>query len=367
MRTPKLRSILVPVLFFSLVALPVTAAAQRGGGGGRGGSGGGAPGGPPGGGAGGGPSRGAAPGGPGGGPGRGGGGPVYRGGPGYGAARGPVYGPRYGYGYGYGGYYRPYYYPWYGYGGWYGPTFSVGFGWGYPYAAYGYGYPYAYGYGYPYRYYVGGYPYAAVEELTSAVRLEVTPINTEVYVDGYRAGTVDDFDGFSQRLRVRPGEHELVLYLQGFRTVRQRLALSRGADQKIQYTMVPLAPGEPQEPRPERPPDTGAGQQMSPAEPPAASFPGGAGGPPPGPPERRIEPQLPGTFGAVAIRVQPADAEVIIDGDRWASAGGDRLIVELPEGRHHVEIQREGYGRYSNDVQVNRGETLSLNVSLSQR
>jgi hypothetical protein len=142
--------------------------------------------------------------------------------------------------------------------------------------------------------------------------------------------------------------------------------LSRGADQKIQYTMVPLAPGEPQEPRPEGPPETGPGQQMSPAAP-DAQLPGGHGGPPPGPPGQRIEPRLPGTFGSVAIRVQPADAEVLIDGERWASSRGDRLTVELPDGRHHVEVLREGYEQYSNDVQVTRGETLSLNVSLSRR
>jgi hypothetical protein len=282
----------------------------------------------------------------------------------------PIYGPAHGPAGVYHGYYRPYYpyypyhpyYPYYGYGygccGW--PAFSVGFGWGYPYPVYGY----------PYGAY-GGYGPA---DDTSSLRLEVTPKNTEVYVDSYRAGTVNDFDGFSQRLHVRPGEHELVLYLDGYRTVRQRLYLSRGADQKIQFTMVPLAPGEPQEPRPQEPPDAGANvgidEQMPPGAP-EPPRPGMRGGPPPSagspPPVIRTGPAPTGTFGAVAIRVQPSDAEVRIDGDRWASSGGDRLTVELPEGRHHVEIQKDGYEVYSNDVQINRGETLTLNVSLSHR
>jgi hypothetical protein len=279
--------------------------------------------------------------------------------PGY-PVHGPIVGhPIYGY--------RPYYpyYPYYGYGygccGW--PAFSFGFSWGYPYPAYGYPY---------YGYYGGGY---AAPDDTSSLRLEVTPKNTEVYVDNYRAGTVDDFDGFSQRLHVRPGEHELVLYLEGYRTVRQKLYLGRGADQKVQYTMVPLAPGEPQEPRPQEPPDAqqpdmGIDTQMPPAAP-EPPRPGSRPGPPPRPngppPETRSGPAPSGNFGAVAIRVQPTDAEIRIDGDRWASSSGERLTVELLEGRHHVEIQKEGFEPYSNDVQINRGETLTLNVSLSRR
>ena len=164
------------------------------------------------------------------------------------------------------------------------------------------------------------------------------------------------------------------MYLDGYRTVRQHLYLSRGADQKIQFTMVPLAPGEPQEPRPQEPRDAGANAGIDEQMPPAAlepPRPGMRGGPPasagPPPPVIRSGPAPTGTFGAVAIRVQPSDAEVRIDGDRWASSGSERLTVELSEGRHHVEIQKDGYEAYSNDVQINRGETLTLNVSLSHR
>ena len=47
---------------------------------------------------------------------------------------------------------------------------------------------------YPYRYH-------PMDNLRSAVRLEVTPKEAEVYVDGYYAGIVDDFNGTFQRLR----------------------------------------------------------------------------------------------------------------------------------------------------------------------
>lgn len=51
----------------------------------------------------------------------------------------------------------------------------------------------------------------------SEVRIMATPREAEVYVDGYLVGTVDDFDGWSQRLRLQPGEHEIELFLDGYR------------------------------------------------------------------------------------------------------------------------------------------------------
>ena len=56
-----------------------------------------------------------------------------------------------------------------------------------------------------------------------------------------------------------------------------------------------------------------------------------------------------------------------IDGEQWRGPEGDeRLVVQLSEGAHHVEIRKSGYRVYTTDVQVRRGETVPLNVSLSQ-
>src|SRR3954447_10948038 len=64
-------------------------------------------------------------------------------------------------------------------------------------------YPYPYGV-YPYRVSpFGVYPYGAQRE--ADVRVEVTPKQTEVYVDGYFAGVADDFDGVFKRLHTTPG------------------------------------------------------------------------------------------------------------------------------------------------------------------
>ncbi len=255
--------------------------------------------------------------------------------------------------------YRPLFLdPWYSYYG-----FGLGYGW----------YPYPYGSSmYPYAPY--GYGYGPYGSQVAEVRLEVTPKSAEVYVDGYRAGTVDDFDGFFQRLRVPPGEHDVVLYLDGYRTVHQQLYLGPGSDHKIRYTMVPLPSGEQPEPRPqpEAVSPRASGPPPAPARPggPGRGGPGrgapGRGGPPPRP--APPGPEANSQFGSVSVRVLPADADVLIDGERWTGpADQDRLVVQLSAGRHHIEIRKDGYETYSGDVEVAPGDTIPLNVSLLRR
>ncbi len=72
-----------------------------------------------------------------------------------------------------------------------------------------------------------------------------------MFVDGYYAGIVDDFDGTFQRLRVTPGQHEIELYLDGYREVRQKVYLPVNDSFKIKYTMERLTAGEQPEARPQ--------------------------------------------------------------------------------------------------------------------
>lgn len=196
-------------------------------------------------------------------------------------------------------------------------------------------------------------PYYGRYDDSASARIQVTPRDTQVYLDGYFVGTVDDFDGYWQRLHTTPGEHELVLYLEGYRTFRQKVLFRPHTTLRISHTMEPLAAGDANEPRP------------SPAGPPPQRGPvpsrgrdreyGGA-------PERRGEAAA---FGELSLRVQPADAVVTIDGERWDSPeGGSRLQVQLSEGRHHVEVRKDGYRPYTATVEVRRGDTVTLNVSL---
>ena len=70
-------------------------------------------------------------------------------------------------------------------------------------------------------------------------------------------------------------------------------------------------------------------------------------------------------LGTVAVRVQPADAEVMIDGEHWEAPSRERLQVQLSDGSHRVEIRKSGYRTYTSTVHVRSGETVTLNVSLS--
>jgi hypothetical protein len=59
---------------------------------------------------------------------------------------------------------------------------------------------------------------------------------------------------------------------------------------------------------------------------------------------------------------------VFIDGERWQGPEGQqRLVVEVAEGVHRVEIRKDGYQNFSADVAVRRGEVTPLNVSLLAR
>jgi len=70
-------------------------------------------------------------------------------------------------------------------------------------------------------------------------------------------------------------------------------------------------------------------------------------------------------YGTLTIRSQPADAEVSIDGENWRGPGGqDRLVIELAEGSHTIEIRKPGYRTYVTQVEIRRGEATPLNVSL---
>jgi hypothetical protein len=44
---------------------------------------------------------------------------------------------------------------------------------------------------------------------SGAIRLKVKPVEASVYVDGFYAGIVDDFDGTFQRLHLDPGPHRI--------------------------------------------------------------------------------------------------------------------------------------------------------------
>jgi len=267
-------------------------------------------------------------------------------------------------------YYRPYYVSpyfyspfWFGvgFGTFYDPFYS---GW-YPLYAQYPGYPYP---GYPRYYYSGSW---------ASARLEIKPRDAQVYVDGYFVGVVDQFDGVFQRLDLPAGEHELTVYLPGYRSYRERALFRPGQSYHFKAILEPLPAGAPAEPKPEpsvnpNGPDNRGGYGRDPygrdpyGQGPYRQPPPGEPGRMPPPPERPGDRRgETGGFGTLNIRVQPADAVVTIDGERWDSPeGGSRLVVELAGGAHRIEVRKDGFKPYSSTIQIRPGESQSLNISL---
>jgi hypothetical protein len=118
--------------------------------------------------------------------------------------------------------------------------------------------------------------------------------------------------------------------------------------------MEALPAGAPAEPRP------------VPLAPPPQGQPRAPHGPPRGPqPPAAAPADANATFGGIAIRVQPADADVLIDGERWEGPATDEaLIVQVAPGAHRIEIRKDGYRSYTTQVDVRAGQTTPINVSL---
>jgi hypothetical protein len=181
----------------------------------------------------------------------------------------------------------------------------------------------------------------------------VKPKQAEVYVDGYLAGSVDDFDGALQRLNVPPGEHTLAFYLEGYQTLTQRVLFRPHATINIKGELQKLAAGQVSGARPE--------PEARPDGPDTRPMPPGHPAPPARAPRARN-----GEFGTLAVRVQPRDATVIVDGQEWNTDGAGPLTIELGEGPHDVEVRQDGFTPFRRTVRIRAGNTTTLNVSLSR-
>src|SRR5207247_9398052 len=89
----------------------------------------------------------------------------------------------------------------------------------------------------------------------------------------------------------------------------------------------------------------------------------------PAQPPQGVLQQRPGEAAAsLSIRVQPGNADVMIDGERWEGPSGDeRLVVQVAPGVHHVEVRHDGYRTYQSDINVRPGETSTVNISLTRQ
>jgi hypothetical protein len=221
----------------------------------------------------------------------------------------------------------------------YFPPIDVRLGYYYhPYFGFYYG-PY---YG-PYYPYPGPYD-GPVRYSAAAVRTRVKPVETAVYVNGYFAGIVDDFDGVFQRLYLPAGEHVIDFHLAGYLSFQQRIYVAPGSTFEIAHQMLALRPGQVNVPPPA--PRAVPGEWTE-------------------PPQYDTGDRLASPFGILAVRTEPADAQVYIDGEAWAGFEGAReFVIHLPAGWHQLEVRKDGYQPFSTKIELSEGQTTRLNVSL---
>ena len=236
--------------------------------------------------------------------------------------------------------YRPYYWGFYGvpYYGFYSSS------WDYPYGGGGYYGGYQGGGGY-----YGGYRDRYRYRETGSIRTLVDPERTTVLVDGYYAGTVDDFDGMFQRLYVAPGRHDITFKLEGYRTHRVRVYVTEDHTVKIRHdmqkgsgedTLEDLTEGR--EDPPYRMSDDGRGEDRT--------F-----------DERRDSRDA----GTLRLEVRPDDASIYVDGEFFGSARRAGSMSLAP-GRHRIEVVRPGFRTVEREVEIQPGRTESLAIDLSR-
>lgn len=106
-------------------------------------------------------------------------------------------------------------------------NFGVYGGWGNAYPYYD---PYASAYGSPWR--TSGYD-------VGGVRLKIQPRDAQVFVDGYYAGIVDDFDGTFQSLRLEAGGHKIEVRMPGFADMELDVHVQPGRTVTLAEVMQP--------------------------------------------------------------------------------------------------------------------------------
>ena len=194
-------------------------------------------------------------------------------------------------------------------------------------------------------YYPGAGSVALVRFNEGALRLKVRPVDTEVYVNGYYAGVVDDFDGVFQRLYLPRGEHDITLRLRGYESHALPVRVRAGQTIDIVHDMRRLPAG-----RPDVPPPAPRPVPREWTEPPAYG-------------EQPASP-----YGILALRTDPSDAQVIVDGEAWAPvAGQPEFVIHLVAGWHQIDVRRDGYQPFTTRVELMEGQTVRLDASLVRR
>jgi hypothetical protein len=202
------------------------------------------------------------------------------------------------------------------------------------------------------------------------VRVLVDPDDAKVYVDGYYAGKVEQFDGMFQRLSLTRGRHEILIKKDGYQAQRFLVYADPGASIKIDSA---LSKGSGEAPLKDLTAGRGDGPESRPAMGPEED----SSGPPAwaedgaredAPRPDRMSPSGVVTgdrLGEVRLNVRPADATVYVDGEFRGTARETASLV-LRSGPHRIEVVRPGFRTETREVDVRAGETQAVEVELDR-
>jgi hypothetical protein len=268
-----------------------------------------------------------------------------------------------------------------GFRGFFFPAFwgSFYFGFPYPYGYYGpWGY---YGDGYYYNdgYYGDGY-YRGRDTEQGALDLDLSPADTQVYVNGEYVGKVDDFDGWPTYLWLDPGTYDIVFYREGYKTLARQVTIYRGlvVDWDDKLEKGPSIRPEDLETKTHERRDARIEQDREMRD---RAEHGVPQAPPPLPPSGNWRDRVRGErnrhedgdyrdesrSARLHLAVTPSDASVYLDG-RFIGTGEDVARMSsglmIDAGPHKLSVVRPGRHAEERQFEVKTGEPLDLSIDL---
>ena len=173
----------------------------------------------------------------------------------------------------------------------------------------------------------------------ASLTLEVAPETATLYVDGNPVGTAEQFARPGARLSIPAGTYHLEIAASGYETEALDLSLTSGQVQPVKRELkkaVPPPPAKVEPGKPAKPAGSGAAERPR---------------------------------GDVLLVIAPADARVTVDG-RYvcrAVAPGEEFRCRLPAGPHTLEVTRDGYRAYKEEVIVSPLQPLAREFRLQSR
>lgn len=198
------------------------------------------------------------------------------------------------------------------------------------------------------------------------VDCDIDPEKAEVYIEGRRLGTADDFDGFPDYLYLQPGSYTLEFRHVGYVPLTLKITVKPHQLIRLDNRMQQGASSEaPQShPEPEAPPlllqpQTQAENQEAPLAEESWTQ-----------EEPAVRTDSNGNWSYLVIRCEPADAVVYVDDEFLGKAGDfDGVIgrAVLSPGVHSLVVSRPDYETLSLSIKIATGSEQTVDLTLTRK